>query len=179
MHDQKCLTLKRAACKLVVQFRCWLALVFAAVACLLSIPSCFEAPSNPDTIAQAKQNLHVIQLALERFAVDYDGFYPQDFALLASEGYMPKNPGNPYASPPGGDENRMQPIALGKPGQPGDFVYVTKVQDVGGQQKVVGYELYLYGLRQEARPSQVAVTAVGVDASRVIDKLSGGKAGIA
>jgi hypothetical protein len=178
MHDHRCLTPEREARKPVVLLRGWLALVLAISAGLLSIPSCFEAPSDPDTMAEAKQNLHVIQLALERFAVDYDGVYPADFGLLASESYMPKNPDNPYAPKQGGDENRMQPIPLGQPGQPGDFAYVTKVQNVGGQPKVVGYELYLYGLKREARTSNVAVTAEGVDAVRVIDKLSWGKAGV-
>jgi hypothetical protein len=45
--------------------------------------------------AEVKQNLHAIQLALERYAVDHDGMYPQDLAALAVFNIMRELPGNP------------------------------------------------------------------------------------
>jgi hypothetical protein len=43
-----------------------------------------------------KQNLHAIQLALERYAVDHDGCYPLTIADLKRTDYLPRLPRNAY-----------------------------------------------------------------------------------
>ena len=109
-------------------------------------------------LSQSKQNLHAVQLALERWAVDSPGGnYPARLEVLAEEGYMPVMPENPFTRRPmegrvyaDWDYAAANPHKLG----PGNFGYVPKVdyrttlsqEDLAGLEDgdIIGYELVLY-----------------------------------
>jgi hypothetical protein len=150
-----------------------LLLAAGIVVCLLILPNFIDVKDGNTSRPRSMQNLHSLQLALERYAVDNAGYYPLDFIELAKQGYMPQNPDNAYTARRSRESIPMKLIPLGMPGNPGDFAYVTKVRDVSGAQRVVAYDLYLFGLEKEARKRPVEVTTQGIDASRVIYKLSG------
>ncbi|MCB1217320.1 type II secretion system protein [bacterium] len=98
-------------------------------------------PGKGHREAEAQQNLHAIQLALERYAVDYGGAYPlwlsgggfadpaagdidPHFVMdpLMAEGYMPQYPRNPFNRHGTGDTNdelRAMQIRLSDPFRPG------------------------------------------------------------
>ncbi|MCB1220405.1 MAG: type II secretion system protein [Planctomycetales bacterium] len=98
-------------------------------------------PGKGHREAEAQQNLHAIQLALERYAVDYGGVYPlwlsgggiadpaageidPHFAMdpLMAEGYMPQYPRNPFNRLGTGDTNdnlRAMQVRLSDPLRPG------------------------------------------------------------
>jgi hypothetical protein len=175
MHDQGGEEPKPKASKAGLLLGCLL-LAAGIVVCLLILPNFIKIKDGNTAEPRSKQNLHSLQLALERYAVDNAGYYPLDFIELAKQGYMPQNPENAYTARRSRECIPMQLIPPGIPGSPGDFTYVTKVQDVGGVQRVVAYDLYLYGMEKEARKRPVEVTTQGIDASRVIYKLSGARA---
>ena len=78
--------------------------------------------------AESLQNLHAIQLAIERYYFD-SKTYPADLSVLQSEAYLPRLPGNPYNGAP------MEQIPAGQH-QPGCFSYLTDGKS---------YALVLYG----------------------------------
>ena len=100
--------------------------------------------------AQAKQNLHAIQLALERFAVDSeDSRYPSHPDELLQKGYLSEWPINPFT---GQAMHPLQADLHAYDGQGwlnipnakhGDFVYYPRYAE-GGFGKPVGYTLFLY-----------------------------------
>jgi len=104
-----------------------------------------------DKDAQAKDNLRLIQAALERYAGDHEGRYPPSLDDLITKGYIAP-PMNPYFSPP-------QPVRLINWSenllsfgefQPGGIVYIP--QDVLWYQYrldglPIGYDLLVYGER--------------------------------
>jgi hypothetical protein len=63
----------------------------------VQIPGCvFQSK-----MAQCKQNLHEVQLAIERFAVDSPrGNYPRDPGEVIAEGYLTEMPYNPFTGSP-------------------------------------------------------------------------------
>jgi hypothetical protein len=100
--------------------------------------------------AEAKQNLHSVQLALERFAVDApDGTYPLRIEQLISSGYMQELPPNPFS----GEPMRAIQVDLrayngrglfNVPGaRHGDFVYYPRFDETG-ESAPTGYTLFLY-----------------------------------
>ncbi|MEZ5339542.1 MAG: hypothetical protein R3F46_14930 [bacterium] len=84
---------------------------------LIAVPMVFGNHRYPQyQESEVKQNLHAIQLAVERYAVDSEGSYPQWISggshapgslggpeaayiadVLIREGYMPSYPANPFA----------------------------------------------------------------------------------
>ncbi len=101
-------------------------------------------------VAQAKQNLHSIQLGLERFCVDSPhSTYPLRVEELLSTGYMREFPPNPFTGEP------MRPVQvdlraynghgwLQVPGaHHGDFVYYPRFDETGAGEPC-GYTLFLY-----------------------------------
>jgi len=64
---------------------------------LVQIPSCaFQAKMN-----KCKQNLHAVQLGMERYAVDSPGsVYPADLTELIDRGYLRQMPLNPFTGEP-------------------------------------------------------------------------------
>jgi hypothetical protein len=94
---------------------------------------CIEPARKARLGAEARQNLHLLQLALERFSVDSPGAsYPESTSLLIQQGYLSELPNNPFTGAP------MQEYHPGEIPPPGDFVYAP-VRDEQGD--VVGYEL--------------------------------------
>jgi hypothetical protein len=75
--------------------------------------------------SEAKANLHTLQLAVERFAVDTEGNYPQSTALLLQKGYLVGLPTNPFSGRP------MEEYRLGEIPPPGDFVYAPVRDEFG------------------------------------------------
>jgi hypothetical protein len=69
--------------------------------------------------AVVKANLHAIQLAVERFAVDNEGTYPPRAIDVLSAGYMDSFPLNPFRGMPM-LEHELFSASLP---EPGDFVY--------------------------------------------------------
>lgn len=101
-------------------------------------------------VAAAKQNLHAIQLGLERFAVDSpNATYPLRVEELLSAGYLSALPPNPFTGQP------MQPVQvdvrgyngrgwLQVPGaHRGDFVYYPRFDETGTGEPIA-YTLFLY-----------------------------------
>lgn len=68
----------------------------------------------------SKRNLHTIQLAVERYAVDFEGDYPYDINELVKAGYIDEFPVNPFSGMP------MQACPPGSEPPPGDFIYEPK-----------------------------------------------------
>lgn len=94
--------------------------------------------------AECKQNLHAIQLALERYAVDSGGgFYPPTLSVLRDEAYLPVLPRNPYGKGP--------PMPEVPPGEhaPGGVTYILHYGPGDGA-AADGYALLVYG-REPAR----------------------------
>lgn len=89
--------------------------------------------------ALARQHLHAVQLALERFAVDSPaGNYPQDIHELAVAGYLPEFPTNPFTGEP------MHPLSLEETSRAGDFRYHPNSGYGNDQGPPVSYELELF-----------------------------------
>lgn len=110
--------------------------------------------------AQAKENMHAVQLGLERMSVDDpESNYPYDINEIIRRGYLPEFPQNPFAHRP------MRGVSIDEPArgegtlldspelprlQPGDFVYVRRYGEgyIPGQpplgRPVTGYTLVLY-----------------------------------
>jgi hypothetical protein len=91
--------------------------------------------------SQAKQNLHAVQLAVERFAVDQaDGNYPLRASEVIAAGYLSVMPPNPYTGQP------MQEYSVDTQLLPaGDFVYYPRYSVAGEatDAEVIGYTLAL------------------------------------
>jgi hypothetical protein len=152
----------------------------------------FAATMTVVRVAQARPHrelrdaAHGIQLAVERYAVDTNGSYPQDIQQLVTRGFIAKWPDNPYG--PGS----MQPLKLGDPAVPGGFVYVphgvviamgtgASVDDRTVQpMEYDSYLLVFYGPRKSKERAEAAADAAkkfrGYDDSNVIRYQSGAKA---
>jgi hypothetical protein len=91
--------------------------------------------------AECKQNLHAIQLAVERFAVDSeDGAYPLTVSSLKGTDYLPNFPSNPFTGQP------MQEYSIDAAEiPPGDFVYYPRwaMPEGSSPNMVMGYTLAL------------------------------------
>jgi hypothetical protein len=126
--------------------------VLAVVAFVVSLACLDWIPKYQyqNKVAEAKLNLHAVQLALERFAVEQpDSTYPADIRELISTGFLTEFPPNPFTGQP------MQPISivdgnydghglLNIPGaQHGDFVYYPR-RNTEGELKPSAYTLFLY-----------------------------------
>ena len=91
---------------------------------VVSVPGCIYKKS----LVTSKQNLHAVQLALERFAVDSPGAnYPVRIEQIIEDGYMPQLPLNPFTMQPmrwgvygSREEARTNPDTLSH----GDFGYI-------------------------------------------------------
>lgn len=75
-------------------------------------------------LALAKQNMHKIQLGLERFAVDSAGsVYPHQIDELIQAGYLEQMPENPFSGQP------MRCVPLKGEHRRGDFSYLARGPD--------------------------------------------------
>lgn len=87
---------------------------------------------------EIKQNLHAIQLAIEKYGAAHDGAFPASIIeLLAGQDWMHSLPNNPFTKP----IREMQPISFGSAEPWGDFTYLPLEEDGA----VVGYYLLAYG----------------------------------
>jgi len=110
-------------------------------------------------MSESKQNLHAVQLALERFAVDSPGaVYPLRIEVLSEQDYLPVMPENLFTGQPmrwkvygSYDEARLNPDGLSH----GDFGYVVLPEGYGRDsvvedlakvdpETIYGYSLVLY-----------------------------------
>ena len=98
---------------------------------------------------QSRQNIHAIQLAVERYAVDSGGEYPRNPEELIKRGYLRDFPLNAYSGllrqAPGLKSQRsMRPL---RPGEycPGDFLYLPITETYSGESSVGSYVLVLCG----------------------------------
>lgn len=121
---------------------------------LIQVPSCaFQAK-----MVKSKQNLHAVQLALERFSVDSPGgVYPADPNVLIETGYLEDMPRNPFTGEPMRwvmldvlDREAPMPAGLDH----GDFGYYPRSEgryttepldlNVLRETQINGYSLVLY-----------------------------------
>jgi hypothetical protein len=104
------------------------------------IPVMFIAAPNFEKIklkakeAETKQNLHSIQLSLERYATDNKALYPDSIAKLKSEGYL-------FTPPNTVTGKEMREVKFGEQPSIGEFTYVP----VSVKGKTTGYYLLAYG----------------------------------
>jgi len=112
--------------------------------------------ANPDN--RAKSKLHEIQLALERYAADNDGLYPQELEIIQEQGYI-YPPLNPYKDVVPDAPERMWQV---KPGEfvPGGIVYLPFTMP-GKEGGLVGYELALMGAKKDGGMDVGAETPEG------------------
>jgi type II secretory pathway pseudopilin PulG len=101
---------------------------------LIAVPN-FIAIKEKSKEAETKQNLHSIQLAVERFAADSGGTYPTTIDELQAGNYLQQPPQNPFTLRP------MRNISPGDEPFAGEFSYEPVMKDG----KAVGYALYAYG----------------------------------
>jgi len=118
-----------------VAFGCSGALIafFVIVAIL---PNRDRTPVKADE-AQAKSNAHAIQTALDRYATDNGGLYPDKIETLLSDGYLNQFPLNPFTN------QQMKDIPYGFSGYYGNFTYLP----VTLGDKVLGYYIIVYGYK--------------------------------
>jgi hypothetical protein len=122
----------------VAQLREWLRGNGPPAACVLLIivaqKGCVEPLQFRAKAAQCKQNLHAVQLALERFAVDKEGAYPVSIGEMQQAGYMPKLPLNPFTGEPMQARHEGEEVPLG------DFLYYPRY-DGADNEPPTGYTL--------------------------------------
>lgn len=97
--------------------------------------------------ARTKQLLHAIQLAVERYSIDNDDFYPESIDMLVQQGYL--LPGlyiNPVTSADGRWLNARDVPFGWSDVAPGNFTYLKKYNERG---EVIGYVLVGYGADRE------------------------------
>lgn len=69
-------------------------------------------------VMESKRNTHAVQLALERFSVDWEGDYPYDFAEVIAQGYVREPIINPFTGQP------IKVVANPEDALSGDVVYI-------------------------------------------------------
>jgi hypothetical protein len=104
--------------------------------------------------AKVKENLHAIQLAVERYSVDSpDSTYPRSLSDLKGSGYLPEMPTNPFTGLPMRcvaeltDVHKFDAGYVPPDAQPGDFMYFKRFGPQGQQradEAPEGYSLAAY-----------------------------------
>jgi hypothetical protein len=136
-----------SGCFLVLGATCLLLL-----AAILWNPGCRIA--GRARAAECKQNLHTIQLALERYQIDHDELFPAALGELLSLGYLPCLPANPYDRQPRGP---MPEVPIGAY-TPGGVTYIPLRASAAegmlpGQVSgaVTDYKLLTYGPKRDVK----------------------------
>jgi hypothetical protein len=143
--------------------------------------------------AEIKQNLHAIQLGLERYAVYHDRLYPLAIDVLRKDEYLPMLPNNPYAygkyrklnagktTAVWKEVKQMQPLGAdyfppeykAQLSPIGNFCYVPRLEaGPNGELTSVGYLLLAFG-QQRWHPDW---TTPPQDIPLVLIQLAGSKA---
>ncbi len=127
----------------------------AFIVVMIALPSWVHNPTMKAD-SEVKENIHTIMIALERYAVDSGGLYPERIESLVDDQYMAFFPGNPFIwqaneVPPVMSEiveNRINPpmkiVPYGSPDFEGNFTYLPVIID----DEVVGYYLIGYGYKK-------------------------------
>jgi hypothetical protein len=97
-----------------------------------------EKEEEKDLDSTLRWRIHDIQVALERYAIQSDGLYPEHPSILLG-GYMDSYPENPYTG------EMMRPVQFGSEDYEGNFCYIPVIE--GGQ--VTGFTLFGFGAEGE------------------------------
>jgi hypothetical protein len=89
--------------------------------------------------AETRSNVHLIQIGLERYAVNHQGIYPPDSQTLIEQNYLSAMPDNPFTKAP------MKDIPFGSSPFEGEFTYVPVFKD----NQVYGFYLIGYGKEKD------------------------------
>jgi hypothetical protein len=119
------------------------AAVLLMLAVVLPVRACVNGIRHASKVARSEQNLHAVQLALERFAVDAEGEYPYHVDELLAAGYLEQLPENPFTRQPMRCVETDNSAAPPPPGNPGDFTYVRRFSTYVPD-SIEGYSLILY-----------------------------------
>ncbi len=87
--------------------------------------------------AEVKQNLHLIQLNIERYLIDRDGKYPDSLEQVIQAGYFDEFPENPFSYSPMREVN----LSDNPEDKAGNFTYLPESTDG----TITGYTLLGYG----------------------------------
>jgi hypothetical protein len=97
-------------------------------------PEIIGGEPGKSTDAEVKSNAHTIQITLEIYAEDHNGYFPESICELL-EGYLKRFPVNEYKG------GTMKNVSYGAPDVGGNFTYLP----VKVGEKVAGYYLLVYG----------------------------------
>jgi hypothetical protein len=133
------------------------ALTFTVVTLLVAmlISSAAQEVSYRHKCAQVKENLHAIQLAVERYSVDDpNSSYPRDIREIIRRGYLEQFPINPFTGLPmrcveqsSSADNRFEHERVPEQTELGDFMYFKRYGPRGRQsnnEAPQGYSLAAY-----------------------------------
>ena len=87
------------------------------------------------SVMESKQNAHAVQLAIERFCVDWEGDYPYDFDEVIAQGYVTKPIINPFTGQP------VKVVTNPADAAPGDVLYIPTYYGSSPLGRPDGYEL--------------------------------------
>jgi hypothetical protein len=113
----------------------WIFLVAAALFFAIEAPG-FLSATGRGREASVKSSVHAIQIALERYAVDHDGVYPEKVQTLIDDEYISAFPFNPFY-----EEKRMEEVSYGSEDYEGNFTYIPVELDG----KITSFYLLGYG----------------------------------
>lgn len=122
-------------------------IIIAGILIALVLPN--FAPRGKPASACTKQNLHSIQLEVERYYTNYQEYPPSIEALLAANAGTYALPTNEYKAEAG--EGKQPMVELSKvhggshPDIAGDFVYLPRLEERDGELRVSGYTLIAFG----------------------------------
>jgi hypothetical protein len=100
-----------------------MALASVTLGCLFLVVQCANTVAYKSNCAEVKNNLHAIQLALERYSSDNNGDYPLSIETICITGYLQELPLNPFTGEP------MRCISDADTAQSGDFSYEPQRTD--------------------------------------------------
>jgi type II secretory pathway pseudopilin PulG len=110
--------------------------IIALVVVGVIAPSWIKLPDKSRE-AEVKYYTHTIQIALEMYARDYGGLYPDRIEAIIDESYLATYPENPFTNQP------MKNVPYGSPDFEGNFTYLPLKLENG----ISGYILLGYGYK--------------------------------
>jgi len=126
--------------------------IFIAIAILaaIALPN-YRLAKEKAREAELKAYTHSLQIALERYAVDSSGLYPESMHKLIELDYITSYPSNPFSD----TRVVMKEIDFGDPDYEGNFTYVPVT--ING--RITGY--YLLGWGSKKIPGKIDVDEDG------------------
>lgn len=117
--------------------------------------------------ANSKANAHMIQLAVERYATDFEGTYPLSLNQIIGTGYLPEMPRNYFAGvlkrwPTLESPRPMRPLMLGEY-CPGDVLYLPQYDD---PKEIYGYTIIV---AMGNRHAELAGAPLGFDTTQPVN----------